>query len=59
MHSRAETYKKSAYLCADSKALSDQQNPQLTADEAVIEQGISIKHEDVTSPLQDLLSKKG
>ena len=59
MHSHAETYKRSAYLCVYSKALSEHHNPQFTADEAITEHGIGIKHEDVTSPLQDVLPKKG
>ena len=52
-----DAYKKSAYLCADSTALSEQHNlkPQSTADEAITEQG---NDEDVTNPLQDVLPTK-
>jgi len=47
----------SAYLCADSTALSEQHNlkPQLLLTiEAIIEQG----NDDVTNPLQDVLPTK-
>ena len=49
-----DAYTKSAYLCADSTALSERYNlkPQSTADEAITEQG---NNEDVTNPLQDVL----
>ena len=48
--------KKHLSVCIDSEVIiSEQHNPQSIADEVFTEQGNSIKHEDVTSPLQDVL----
>ena len=53
-----ETYKRSAYLCADSEALSEQHNPLSTADEAITKPDTRIQHEVFTTPLQDALPTK-